>query len=74
MELRLSRFDFEKAKQDYFYVVLDTPSVKDGQVHPEEVIKVSVDNKSTGSYASVTNTNTINMDAFWALVNSVVIL
>jgi hypothetical protein len=70
LELRVSSYDNPLAKQDFFYVVLDTPQANNNNAHILVTINSDPQDKGVGAYLSVTNTNTINMDVFWAPVGS----
>jgi len=70
LELRVSSYDNPLAKQDFFYVVLDTPQKINNNAHILVTIDSDPQNNGVGAYLSVTNTNTINMDVFWAPAGS----
>lgn len=70
LELRLSRYDDEGAKQKFFYVVLDAPKINKNGVSENQKILVTIDNEEVGVYVNLTNVNVINIEAFWASVGS----
>jgi hypothetical protein len=46
---------------------LDTPQKINNNAHILVTIDSDPQNNGVGAYLSVTNTNTINMDVFWAI-------
>lgn len=70
LELRLSRYDDEGAKQKFFYVVLDAPKINKNGVSENQKILVTIDNEEVGVYVNLTNFNVINIKAFCASVGS----